>query len=119
VAGVWLGRVGSLASLARTNGVGDAADYRLVDVKVAIPDFDVVAALRIGADPGLVVNSCALAAKIGQRYQVAFVTLAALRKRRFHVFPPPILLIELADCITNPMVWQYAPLTALTLAFAL
>jgi len=84
--------------------MGNAAYYGLIDVKVAVPDFDVVAAFRISADPGLVVNSCALAAKIGQRHQVAFVTLSAFRKRRFHGFPPPILLIELADYITIPLV---------------
>jgi hypothetical protein len=48
-----------------------------VDVDVTIPDFQVEAAIRIGADPGLVMNRCSLTAKIRQGHQVtglAFLT---------------------------------------------
>ena len=36
----------------------------LIDVNIAIPDFQVEAALRIGANPGFVLYVCSLAAKI-------------------------------------------------------
>lgn len=45
-----------------------AADYRFVDVEVAIPDFDVVSAIRAGAYPRFKVDRRALATKIGQRH---------------------------------------------------
>jgi len=37
-----------------------------IDIDIAIPDFQVVAAIRIGANPCFVVNSCPLIAKIRQ-----------------------------------------------------
>ena len=52
----------------------------LVNVNVAIPDFQVETTIRIGANPCLVVNRCPLTAKIRQGHQVSRVTLLALRK---------------------------------------
>jgi len=35
-----------------------------IDVNIAIPDFQVETAIRIGANPGFILNVCSLAAKI-------------------------------------------------------
>ena len=35
-----------------------------IDIDIAIPDFQVKAAIRIGANPGFILNICPLAAKI-------------------------------------------------------
>ncbi len=43
------------------------AGYGFVDIDVTVADFDVKAALWIGAHPRLVVDRCSLAAEIGQR----------------------------------------------------
>jgi len=37
----------------------------LVQVYFAIPDFDIVAAIRISADPGFVLNWCTLTTEVG------------------------------------------------------
>jgi len=50
-------------------------DNGLVDVNITIPDFQVVIAIRIGANPRFVVNGCPLAAKIRQGHQVSGLTL--------------------------------------------
>lgn len=36
----------------------------LIDVDIAVPDFQVIAAFGIGADPGLILNVCSLASEI-------------------------------------------------------
>ncbi len=61
-----------------------AAHDWLVDVYVAIPDFEVVPAFRIRANPCLVLNVRSLAAEIGEGYKVA--GLAALALGVTHLF---------------------------------
>ncbi len=56
------------------------AHNRFVSIDITVPDFQVVAALRIGANPGLVMDSCSLAAEIGQRYQVSGVAFLTFGK---------------------------------------
>ena len=70
--------------------VGTATGYSpahngFIYIDIAIPDFQVEATIRIGANPGFVVNSCPLAAEIRQGHQVSGVTLLALGKTKlFH-----------------------------------
>jgi hypothetical protein len=47
-----------------------AAENRLIQIYVAIPDFQVEAAFRISAHPGFIMYRCTLASKIGQRDQI-------------------------------------------------
>ena len=49
-----------------------------VNIDITIPDFQVEAAIRIGANPGFVVNRRPLTAKIGQRHQFSRLTLLTL-----------------------------------------
>ncbi len=49
-----------------------------VNIDIPIPDFQVVAAIRVSANPGFVVNSCPLIAKIRQGHQVSSFTLLTL-----------------------------------------
>lgn len=44
--------------------VQHSAHDGFIDVDITIPDFQIIAALRIGANPGLVMNIGSLAAKI-------------------------------------------------------
>jgi hypothetical protein len=60
--------------------VQSAAHNRLVDVNIAIPDFQVKAAVRVGANPGLVMNVRALAAEIGQGYKITNLTFLTFRE---------------------------------------
>jgi hypothetical protein len=53
----------------------DPADNGLVNVDITIPDFQIETAIRIGADPSLVMNRCPLTSKIGQGHQVSRLTL--------------------------------------------
>jgi hypothetical protein len=39
-------------------------ENRLIQIYIAIPDFNIVTAIRIGTYPGLVMNWCALATEI-------------------------------------------------------
>jgi len=48
-----------------------AAENWLVQIYVAIPDFQVKPAFRIGANPSFVMYRCPLASEIGQRNQIA------------------------------------------------
>ncbi len=41
-----------------------AAHNGFINIDVAIPDFQVEATVRVGANPGFVVNSCPLTAKV-------------------------------------------------------
>ena len=61
----------------------------LVNIDIPIPDFQVKTAIRVGADPGFVVNGCPLTAKVREGYQVSSVTLKALGETIFHEIPPP------------------------------
>jgi len=51
-----------------------------VNINIPIPDFQVEAASWVSANPGFVVNSCPLIAKIRQGYQVSSLTLLTLGK---------------------------------------
>ena len=42
-----------------------------IDIDIAIPDFQVESAIRIGTNPCFVMDSCPLAAKIRQGHQVS------------------------------------------------
>jgi len=66
------------------------ADNGFVNIDVTIPDFQVEAAIGIGADPCLVMNWCPLAAKIGQGHQVSSLALLTFGKTElFHGFHLP------------------------------
>jgi hypothetical protein len=52
---------------------------RLVQVYVAVPNFQVEAAIGVRAYPGFVVHCGSLAAKVGQRYQISISTRLAGR----------------------------------------
>ncbi len=41
---------------------------RFVNIDIPVPDFQVEAAIGISANPCFVMNTCALAAEIGQGY---------------------------------------------------
>jgi len=51
-----------------------------INIDIAIPDFQVKTAIRIGANPCFVVNSCPLTTKVRQGHQVSRLTLLAFRK---------------------------------------
>ncbi len=70
-----------------------SAHNGFVYVNIAVPDFQVEAAIRIGADPCFIVNSCPLTTEIRQGHQVSSVALQAFGKvRLFHgVHLPPNL----------------------------
>jgi hypothetical protein len=42
----------------------DAVHYGFIDIDIAVPDFDIVATLRIGADPSFIHDRSSLAAEI-------------------------------------------------------
>ena len=54
-----------------------AAHDGLVDIDITVPDFEVIAAIRIGAHPGLITNRCPLAAKIGEGHQISGIAFLA------------------------------------------
>jgi len=58
-----------------------AAENRLIQVYLTIPDLEIVTTVRIGAYPGFVVNRCPLTTEIRQGHQHTGVTLLAFRKR--------------------------------------
>jgi hypothetical protein len=60
--------------------VESPADDWFVNVNITIPDFQVEPAIRVGANPGFVVNGCPLAAKIRQGHQVSRITLLTFRE---------------------------------------
>jgi hypothetical protein len=47
----------------------------LVKIDITIPDFQVKAAFRIGANPGFIANRCPLTAEIGKGHKVTGLTL--------------------------------------------
>jgi hypothetical protein len=49
-----------------------AAEDRLVQIDIAVPDFQVEPAFRICANPGFIMYRCPLAAEIGQRNQITY-----------------------------------------------
>jgi hypothetical protein len=58
--------------------------YRLVHIHVAVADFDIEPARRVGTHPGFISDWSPLAAEIGKGYEVANFTMLALWKRYFH-----------------------------------
>jgi hypothetical protein len=61
------------------------ADDGFVYIDVTVPDFKVETAIRIGANPCLVMNGCPLRTKVGQGHQFSRVALQTLGKiRLFH-----------------------------------
>ncbi len=54
-----------------------AARNGFIDIDVTIPDFQVEVTVRVGANPGFIVNSCPLTAKIRQGHQVSSLALLA------------------------------------------
>ena len=62
-----------------------AVHYRFVNVNITVPDLEVIAAIRISANPRLIVNRRPLAAKIGQGYQFSRVAFLTFRETElFH-----------------------------------
>jgi len=56
-----------------------------INIDITIPDFQVETAIRIGADPCFIMDSCPLTAKIRQGHQVSRLTLLTLWKiKLFH-----------------------------------
>jgi hypothetical protein len=53
---------------------------RLIDIDIAIPDFKVKSAIRVGANPGFILNGGALAAEIGQGHQISYLTFLTFGK---------------------------------------
>jgi hypothetical protein len=49
-----------------------------VDINITITDFQVKTAIRISANPGFVLNRCALTAKIRKRDQITSFAFLAL-----------------------------------------
>jgi hypothetical protein len=49
----------------------------LVKINITIPDFQVEAAFRIGANPGFIANCSPLTAEIGKGHQVTSLTFLA------------------------------------------
>ena len=41
-----------------------AAHNRFIDIDITVPDFQVETTIRVGANPGFIVNSCPLATKV-------------------------------------------------------
>ena len=58
------------------------AQYRLINIDVAVPDFYIEAAFGISTDPDFVVYWCTLTSEIGQGHQVASITFLALGKNK-------------------------------------
>ena len=55
-----------------------------INIDIPIPDLQVKATIRVSANPGFVVNSCPLIAKIRQRHKVS--TLALLTFGEIELF---------------------------------
>src|SRR6266540_2886057 len=79
----------------------NAARDRLVHIEVAVADFEIVAALRVRAGPGLVVDRGALAAEIRQRHQVTRLAPLALWKNQLHNTLPCLSAVEISASITK------------------
>ena len=51
-----------------------------INIDITIPDFQVKTAIRVGADPGFVLDICSLATEIRQGYQVSRLTPLTFRE---------------------------------------
>jgi hypothetical protein len=77
-----------------------AAHNRLVNINITIPDFKVKAAIRIGANPGFIVNRCSLTAKIRQGHQISGIALLTLGIiNLFHEVLLPTKIIKETDSV--------------------
>ena len=54
-----------------------AAHNGFINIDITIPDFQVEATVRVSANPGFVVNSCPLTAKVRQGHQVSSLAFLA------------------------------------------
>ena len=85
-----------------------------INIDITIPDFQVEPAIRIGANPGFVVNSCPLATKIRQGHQVSSLALLAFGEiKLFHGVHLPTEFESLA-VYTNWLLLARAYLTPLS-----
>jgi len=74
--------------------MGCPADNGFIYIHITIPDFQVKPAIRVGANPCFVVDSCPLTAKIGQGHQVSRLTFLTLWKTEiFHEVHLPTKII--------------------------
>lgn len=62
-------------------GAERPAENWLVQIYLAIPDFEVVATIRIGAYPCFIVDCCSLATEIGEGYQHTTAALLTFGER--------------------------------------
>jgi hypothetical protein len=90
-----LGRIFSACA-----GMKLSTKNRLIKVYFAIPDFQIVSAIRTGTHPSLVVNRCPLTTKVRQRHQIPFSAFLALRERTSFQVPPPQLIYLLAKLVS-------------------
>ena len=68
------------------------AHYGFVEIDITVSDFEIEAALRVGAHPCLITNWCSLTTEIRKGHQVASTSLLAFGEiDSFHgdFFPPP------------------------------
>jgi hypothetical protein len=61
-----------------------AVANRFINNDIAVTDFYVVQARRVGANPSLVLNGSSLATEIRKRNQITFTTFATPGKCVFH-----------------------------------
>lgn len=59
-----------------------SAENGFIYVYLAIPDLDIVAAVRIGTYPSLVMNRCSLATEVRKRHQISRTALLAFGKTK-------------------------------------
>ena len=65
---------------------------RFIDDDIAVPNFDVVEAVWVGANPGLELNRRALATEIRERNQITCTALPTARKRELNPHRPVLTL---------------------------
>lgn len=83
-----------------------SAENGLVYVYLAIPDFDVIAAVRVGTYPSFVVNRCSLTTEVGKGHQISRTTLLTFGKSRvLQVFHLPYQKITFKFTLKWPK-WQ-------------
>jgi hypothetical protein len=66
-----------------------------VDIYITVPDFEVVTAFRIGANPGFIHDGSTLATEIRKRYKVAGMAFLALgHSKLVHGIHLPALILR-------------------------
>ena len=87
-----------------------------IKINITIPDFQVKAAVRVGAYPCFILNGCPLATEIGQGHQVSRLALLTLGEiKLFHEVHLPTEIKFLA-VYTMPRLLTRASLTRLSLS---